>query len=258
MFSLTDIQKRLIEGRIDQLFMEMSYGLLGQYASDSGSKNIIFTTQHPVLSLAELYRIASDQDRLNPFEADGIKGMMRTAQNYLTSLNFNAKADVVHEMESYFQTQKIKKEPVDWGKVQSILGEKMDKLKSDMALIVDSEASKVRTVGLASQITKVAQSHGTTDPTIYFMTMRDEHVCKFCKQNHLMPDLITPRLYKMSELKSGYLTQQDRKDGKVSLSLQHPHCRCALTYMPLGMTFVNGLINWHSVGHDEYKVQRGL
>ena len=83
------------------------------------------------------------------------------------------------------------------------------------------------------------------------------HNCKFCIANHLLPDGITPRAYKMSEVSGGYLSQQDRKDGKISLAGQHPHCRCSMYFVPSGYGYKQGRFTFIGLNHDEFNHQRG-
>ena len=47
------------------------------------------------------------------------------------------------------------------------------------------------------------------------------HNCNYCKEFYMLPDNITPRVYKLSELKSGYM---DRKNPEPHLSPLHPNC----------------------------------
>lgn len=81
------------------------------------------------------------------------------------------------------------------------------------------------------------------------------HNCDRCKELHLMPDGVTPRLWLLSEVNRGYAK---KGDAVPSMSGQHPHCRCGIVTVTEGYGFKNGSITYISPGHDEMKRQRSL
>lgn len=255
MFTLDDAKKKLIEDRIEKLFDDLAFHFLGSYATGKG-KQITFTTVNPYLSLYHLYKTVTGQDRLNGPEEKGLTGLIRNASAYIESLKHNTKADIIHSIDSLFNEASVKKVDPDFSQIGKILQEKMAKAKTGMSTIVVSEATKVKNFGAALDIAKVGASLGEPDPTVCFITMKDQWVCKFCIQNHLMPDRVTPRLYKMSEVKFSYLSQEDRKNGLVSACGQHPSCRCSISITPRGFGYKNGILAYIGHGFDALADQR--
>jgi len=64
---------------------------------------------------------------------------------------------------------------------------------------------------------------------------------------------MTPRVWKMSELKSGY---HKRGAACPCVSGMHPHCRHTLCAVMPGYGFRGGKIAWIETGHDELGKQR--
>lgn len=258
MFSLPEFSRKQIEEHIDQLFDLMSYWVLGTIPHGEKAKTIVFGTQPPNVTLANLFVQALRNNKPNLKEEDALKGMLRNANNYINGIRERTKAKAIAGLESYIAEQKKTNSPIDYKTASEVLKQEMDKSKKDMLDVVSGESQRIKGIGTALDIKKVAATQGIDDPTIFFVVMRDEHVCKYCIKNHLLEDGITPRVFKMSEVKSGYLTKEDREKGEVSLSLQHPHCRCSLTTIFPSYGFKNGKVSFIGLNHDEWKRQRGL
>ena len=256
MFYLPDFSKKLIEGRVDELFELISYWTLGIIPQGEKAKALIFSVRPPEETLTHLFVQAIRNRKPNQLEEDGLKGLIRGAEHYMEALKLTTKSRVVSGIESYMADQKKKNEPIEIKEVASILDGSMDKARKELMTIVNSEASHVRGAGNALDIAKVAKDMGVDDPTVYFVTMRDEHVCADCIRNHLMPDKITPRYYKLSEVKTGFLTTQERKNGEVAIMGLHPNCRCSMTILPPSFGHKNGKLEFHSMYHDALKEQR--
>lgn len=224
MYSLPDFSKKLIEGHLDELFENLAYWLLGSIPQGEKAKSIVFSTQPPAVTLANLFVQAMRNNRPNDREADALKGMLRTSYNYIDGLKSQTKAKAIVDLESYISKQKRNGLPVDGKVAAGILTENMEKAKTGLMAIVSGETARVKGMGHAMDILKISHGQGVSDPTCFFVVQKDNRVCPFCLKNHLLEDGFTPKVYKMSEISSGYLSQQDRKDGKVSLSGQHPNC----------------------------------
>jgi hypothetical protein len=69
-----------------------------------------------------------------------------------------------------------------------------------------------------------------------------------------MPDKITPRLYRLSELNAGYFK---RGDSVPSILGMHPRCKCTPFNVPSDFGFdTKGHITFISFGHSELEKQR--
>ena len=79
------------------------------------------------------------------------------------------------------------------------------------------------------------------------------HNCNECKRVHLMPDGITPKVFKLSEVSAQYHKKGENIPSYAGL---HPHCRCSLVMLPQNYGFKKGKISYMTDGYDEYKTQR--
>jgi len=78
--------------------------------------------------------------------------------------------------------------------------------------------------------------HGADNPDVRVVNveMEDERVCTYCRNISKKPDGSWIK-YRMNELQpSGYNFSRKRADWKISVSPQHPRCRCQTVYLPPG------------------------
>ena len=86
------------------------------------------------------------------------------------------------------------------------------------------------------------------------MTVRDQHRCDECTRLHMMPDGVTPKVWKLSDVGSGY---HKKGQSQPKVGGLHPHCRCMLTHLLSGYGFdASGRVTYIAAGHDEYENQR--
>ena len=72
----------------------------------------------------------------------------------------------------------------------------------------------------------------------------------------MLPDGVTPRVWKLSEVGAGYHKKGDLNPKIAGL---HPHCRCCLTSLLNGFGFnSSGMVTYIGKGHDEFAKQRGM
>ena len=122
--------------------------------------------------------------------------------------------------------------------------------------ILDSEINTARNVSIVEGITEYNASVGVDDPVMFFVIVRDGNVCNECIRLHMMPDGVTPRVWKMSEIGSGY---HKKGDPNPKIAGLHPHCRCCPTTLLSGFGFnSSGMVTFIGKGHDEFAKQRGL
>ena len=95
---------------------------------------------------------------------------------------------------------------------------------------------------------------GDEDPVVYFVTVRDEHLCAECRRLHLMEDGSTPRLWRSSEVGHAY---HKRGDPDPKVHGLHPHCRCTPVSLAPGYGFdAAGRPTFVRLGHDALAEQR--
>jgi len=208
----------------------------------------------PDLTLQNAFDMASRSGGLQP--DDRVRDSLTTiAASYIDAHRESAKAKVVNAVSSFLidaakNGVKTDVETVLGGEIEVLMG----KIKSDLQTIVEAETTKARNTGAAVTVSKVSASLGISDPTCAFIGPNDNITCGSCLRLFFLPDKVTPKVYKMSELKSGYTKKGDEFP---SLSGAHPRCRHSLTQILPGFGFRAGKITWISKDHDEYRHQRG-
>jgi hypothetical protein len=189
------------------------------------------------------------------------------AHNYIKTLEQKAIADttrvvgeLVHE-----RNQKIKQivDPVARAKqtkeilkqTKKMLKDQRKKIQTAANTIAEHELNNAQSFGAFDGILSVAKKMGIEDPVVFKIPIKDKDLCKHCEDLHLLSDKVTPRVYKLSELRA---TPGDWKNPEPSIGPVHPHCRCQLTTLMPGYGFSGaGRVTYIAKDHDEYKKQRG-
>jgi len=237
---------------IEEMFDQIALSLLGNIPRLRNKKFMVINTQ-PNMGLAHLFVQAMQNKPLNSIEQEFLKGLLETADGYIESLKNKTKSNLTDRIDGIAREAKIKNEKVDAAVVRQAISEEMKKARANLIAIAESEATKLRNMGTLMDITRVASSLGDNDPTVFFVVVKDGVACKECVRLHLMPDGVTPRLWKFSQLKQGYHKRGEDNPSAFGL---HPHCRCSLTYLSRSFGFdESGKLKYVDQGHDEYKKQ---
>ncbi len=245
---------KTIHEAVDRLFDKVAARYLGLGAAQLGDKTIT-VAYRPDLTLQSLYHAAAREERTKPNE-ESVDSLADIAKGYLDLTRQTTKMKVVRTVESFLRDAQAKGETPD---VATVLGGALtdiwEKTTYDVTKILDSEATRARNLGTLEGITKVNAAAGIEDPAVFFVVVRDAHRCEECTRVHLLPDGITPRVWKMSEVTAAYHV---RGEDKPSWCGMHPHCRCTpATIMP-GYGFdKSGMVTFIAHGHDELAKQRG-
>ncbi len=240
--ALSDGSKSGIAKIIEEIFDRIALKFLGNIPSLRGKKILAISTK-PNLGLANLFVQSMDNRPPNSIESEALKGLLGSAHDYIDALKTKTQENIIERLE----------DAKDEKAVAEILDSEMNKASSHMKMIVSSETTKVRNVGFTMDFTRVAASRGDMDPNCFFVIVRDGQACGECVRLHLNSDG-TPRVWKFSELSTGYHV---RGEDRPSVLLVHPHCRCSITYLPIGYGFnSDGLITFISKDHDEFEKQR--
>ncbi|WNM70317.1 hypothetical protein [Myxococcus phage Mx1] len=243
-----------IETAVDLLFDKAKARLLGPHMVD---KRLDITFRRE-LSLPGLYEAAHQEEKGIP-DKEQLESLLRVAENYLDATRLRAKSQVVNAVQAYVQdVAKVKKRGDPAPNVHEVLGGELadlwGKVSSQVRRIVDTEAQNVRSVGVLDGVVRANASVGIEDPVVFFVVVRDQHLCDECKKLHLMPDKTTPRLWRLSEVGHDY---HKRGEPQPKVAGLHPHCRCSMTTLLPGFGFdASGMVKWVKEGHDELASQR--
>ncbi len=253
MIGITGPTKEKVGQIVDDMFDNIALQLIGDIPRLRRKKLAIISMERN-FGLAHLFVQAMQNKVPNQVEQDLLRGLLASTDGYIESLKNRTRSNVTEALDGLARTARAAKDKVDQEKIEAVIAEEMGKARSHMAAIVESEATKLRNLGTLMNISRMATSVNDDDPTVFFVVIKDGITCKECIRLHLLPDQITPRLWKFSELKQGY---HKRGENNASAFGLHPHCRCTLVYLSKGFTFdEQGKLTYESENHDAYKTQK--
>lgn len=246
-----DAIEQMIKNRFDSISMQF----LGMIPKKAKEKMITFsTTSEP--NMISLFLQALGTKNPNKAEEDTLKTMLRVSNGYLDALRDRTAAKIMHEIESQMTNASLRNEKASAKKIDKIINKEMGRAGSHLKLIVNSESNKAANTGTALQISKLSQEKGEDDPTVFFIVTIDDVTGPEEFVLHLLPDRVTPRLWKLSELGAEYHKVGDPNPKLPGL---HPNCRCKLTYLAKGYGFnEKGKVKFVGLDHDEFKRQREI
>jgi hypothetical protein len=244
---------RAIHRAIDLLFAHAKYRFLGP--NSVGGKRLYIGFTHDK-SLPGIFAAAAAEEGVRPDE-EVLKQLITVAGTYLDATREKTKAKVVRELQGFLNDAHKKGIETD---VQTALDGKLSEVFRDVRAgvrqILETETNHAKNLGIVDGIVKINAAAGIEDPTVAFITAKDDDVCVECLRLHLLEDEHTPRVYKLSEVGGGY---HHRGEDAPKMSGLHPHCRCTMITVMPGYGFDgNGRITYVSPRHDEYAAQRGL
>jgi len=252
MFGIKSTDREVLNNIIEDLFDNIALQFIGDIPSLKNKKRLIISG-HRNMGLSHLFVQSMKNKAPNELEKDFLKRMLENANGYIESLKERTKSNLSERIDGLVRQSQIQNRNVSESELQEVINEEMKKAKSHLIAIAESESTKLRNLGTMMDISRVASSIGDEDPTVFFVVVKDNATCKECIRLHLMPDKVTPRLWKFSELKQAYHKRGD--DGPSVFGL-HPHCRCTLTYLSRGFGFdKKGKIKYTGENYDAYQVQ---
>lgn len=219
MIGLSSSGKEAINAKVEEIFDKIALQFIGNIPRLKHKKLLILNTK-PNYGLANLFVEAMSNKSPNVIEQDVLKSLLESSYGYIESLKSKTRSNVTERVDSAIKEAKSSGTKVTAEQLQDVISDEMDRAKSHMKLIAESESTKVRNVGSAMDISRVAATNGDFDPTVFFVVVRDGVTCNECKRLHLNDDG-TPRVWKFSELKQGYHKRSDNVPSAFGL---HPHC----------------------------------
>jgi len=253
MHGLHSSSKDQITRLVENLFDKTALRFLGDHPKLK-HKKIPLLGFEAGLGLAALFVQSMNNRWLNNIEQDVLKGLVDGSLSYIEVLKNKTSNDIIQKVDGLAREARISGEKIPESELNKAVQEELSKATSHLEMILSSESTKSRNLGMAMDITRAAAIDGERDPIVGFAVIRDDSTCEVCIKLNLMPDGVTPRLYRMSELSAGYYK---RGDTKPSLLGNHPRCRCTPFNVPSDWGFTkDGHITFVSAGHDALEEQR--
>lgn len=247
------IAVKMIEKAVDQLFERAKHRVLGPQSVD---KRIFagHVKHDPTFTLPSLFMAAAREEYVGIPNEVVLRTLLGNAGNYIDSYRSSTKAQVVKAVDGWLKQAASEGVETNLDTVlQGELASVWKKTTTDLHRLVDTEASNARNSGVLDGIMKVNAAHGLEDPHVYFVIVRDQHVCEECVRLHMLPDKVTPRVWKMSELGHGY---HKRGEDNPKIGGLHPHCRCSIVTLMPGYGFKDGFVSFIKPEHNEYERQQ--
>lgn len=217
-------------------------------------KGIEFTFRNDTLE--DFFRDIAEREGVEP-DKDTLATLKEVAGSYLDASRERAKAQVIQAVQAVIRESVLSGETPN---VRVAIQGQMSKIWGDATThvhsILDSEVNTAKNVSILEGITQYNAKIGVDDPVVFFIIVRDGAVCSECVRLHMMPDGVTPRLWYMSEVGSGY---HKKGDPNPKLGGLHPHCRCQMSTLLLGYGFnASGKVTYVAKDHSEIDKQRGM
>lgn len=242
---------RAIEASVDTLFDKIRAHTFGDKYPVGKRLYVAF---RPELTLKAIFDNSAQEEGVKP-DSDILKTLLRISGSYLDAVREKTKAQTVHAVQTFLQEAgnrgvQTNLETVLAGKLYEVMGN----VKRDVTRIMETESTVIRNTSLLDGIVRSNAAAGIEDPTVFFVTVRDQHRCEECTRLHVQPDGVTPKVWRLSEIGSGY---HKKGDPTPKIGGLHPHCRCMLTTLMPGFGFNGaGKVQYISPGYDEFKIQR--
>jgi len=252
MKGISSSAKEQINGVVETLFDRMALSLLGEIPQLRNKKTILFSAK-PNFNLAQLF-LSSLNSNPTPTETEALKNLLSTAHSYVEALKNKTKAKLTENVDSYVKEQRAKGLTPSSSEIKNRILNELKSAGKNFSTIAEYESTNARGLGKILNIAKVGASQGEKDPLVFFIVIRDKKTCKSCKELHLMPDGITPRVWKLSEIRFSY----GKKTDETPTLVRHPNCRCTMTYLSQNWGFKDGKVAYISQEHNELAKQRGL
>lgn len=245
----------IIHRAVDTVFDRLKGRVLGPEFAPSRLDKEIYIGHHPELSVPGIYRRAAYEEGTKPNETV-LNSLSRIAEGYIDGERERTKARVTAAVDTWLRDAAQKRIKTDLPTVlQGQLSQIWGDMTSAVTKIVNSQSTSARNMGTLEGISKVNTASGIADPTVFFIIVRDGEACHECTHLHLLANKITPRVWKLSEVASGY---HERGEEFPSVLGLHPDCRCTISTLMPGFGFnAAGMVKYIGPDYDEYRVQRG-
>ena len=228
---LSKRQIGLVTDAVDDLFYKFKVRLLGRFFVGPKIYFEVVDDTDPLDTLEGIfvYTLKTLYGPQTAIDEDQIKLLSGIAGNYIEAERLRTTNKILADAA---QAETIKE-------FESALKSNVKAATQKTSLLVNTETKAVQAYAERDGITQLASSLGVEDPTVAKLGILDDKTCKNCINLwHLESNHHIPRVYKLSELKEGYMT--DHKNPYPTMGNTHPHCRHIMTFVPPNFGFDSG------------------
>jgi very-short-patch-repair endonuclease len=172
-------------------------------------------------SLTHLFITSLNNPNPNKTEEQVLKTQLRVAAGYVEALKVRTQTRVIQAANAHIQEQILKKENIKPSMIRKELVKEMESASNHLKMIVNAESNQCRGTATALKIIQVAADNDDNDPNVFFNVVIDERNDPETYRLHLLPDRITPRLWKLSHLSAEY---HKKGDPTPKLAGTNPNC----------------------------------
>jgi hypothetical protein len=253
MYGVSSSLKETIAKLIENLFDKTALRFIGNIPELNRRKHLLIGFEQNI-NLANLFIQSMGNKYPNYIEEDVLKGLLSGAYNYLNILKNKTSNNIIQNIEGLAREARISGEKISQKEIDEIIEEELRKASSGLETIIASESTKTRNLGMTMDISRAAAADGEKDPVVGFAGINDQDTCEECARLFLMPDKVTPRLWKLSECSAGYFKRGDSFPSIIGL---HPNCHHVPFNVPSNWGFdSSGHLTFIGIGHDELEKQR--
>ena len=257
----------------------MKYMSVGPHAlSKSELKDLvragyITSSKPPKTAIARAYLKTNNQFAVNEapkaMREGAIDFLERMFQRYADKAGAQLETDILGQIESaimpFADRQEgknvydiLRDKDIHKKYLGNILNEKVKNWRHRWKMIVDTELSRASNFGAVDAILHNNKAKSPDDILVYKTGPHDGATCEYCYRFWFMPDRVTPKVYKLSELiANGSNIGRKQREWKPTIDITHPHERHILVELRDGYGFSqNGNLQYIGKGHDEHKKQR--
>lgn len=244
---LSPAQRRAVLDNLDDIFYNLKARMLGKFFKGPKIYFEVVKRSNPLDTVEGIFNYTMKMLYGSHIEApdDQVEALAEVTGNYLDEQRLKISNKVMSEIASADSPETA----------LASIRESVDKISEHVDMLVANEARTAQAYAEREGITRVASSIGIEDPTVCKVGIIDDKMCPNCKKLwHTEKNINIPKVYKLSELKDGYM--KDHKNPYPTVGPTHPHCRHSLTMVPPNFGFdSSGTVDWKGFGWDEYAHQ---
>jgi hypothetical protein len=267
----TQALQKVISSFVRKQFDNLRLNLLGPEYVSAKTMTFSFEKFDPLTTLSANYLHANALNSIEPdsVDKDTIDKIRAVAEHYINSLEQKSLADTNRIISSQIDDLILEAKREDRA-LRDVLTEKVgqdmlknikselqqQKVRLDRAVdtLVTHELHNAQNAGALDGIIGASKSLGIDDPVVFKIGVLDDKRCKYCWKLWTLPDKVTPKVYKLSEL-SG--SPGNPKNPGPSVSPTHVNCRDVLTVLMPGFSFdETGYVKYVGNNHNEWEAQR--